>query len=46
MVCRGAGVSDFCTWPVLRVKSVPPPWMTLELSPEPEPPCSATLSGV
>ncbi len=32
--------------PSLRVRSFPPPLMMLELSPLPEPPISATLSGV
>ena len=39
-------VSPFLTWPLRRVRSVPPPWITDELSPLPEPPDIATFSGV
>ena len=34
------------TSPTVRVRSSPPPFRTLELSPEPDPPISATWRGV
>ena len=40
----GFSVIDF--WPKVRERSRPPPMMIEELSPEPDPPCMATLSGV
>ncbi len=46
MVFFSAFTSPCLTWPALRVRSLPPPLMTLEASPEPEPPCMATFSGV
>ena len=40
-----AGTSPFLTWPVCRLRSVPPPRTTCDESPAPLPPISATLSG-
>lgn len=36
---------DRLTWPLVRVRSVPPPVTMLELLPEPGPPDISTLSG-
>jgi hypothetical protein len=40
-----AWVSPSLTWPVVRVRSAPPPRTTDDESPEPLPPSSETLSG-
>ena len=37
--------SPCLTWPVVRVRSAPPPRTTCDESPEPLPPSSETLSG-
>ena len=42
----GCSTSPRLTCPVVRVRSSPPPLITLELSPDPEPPSIATCSGV
>ena len=36
---------DFLTSPALRVRSWPPPWMTLVAAPLPSPPIMATFKG-
>ena len=45
MVLRLFSPSACLTWPPWRDRSVPPPLMTCDESPEPLPPISATFSG-
>jgi hypothetical protein len=46
VILRLASTSPFFTWPVRSVRLVPPPWISEVASPAPEPPDSATASGV